>query len=167
MKVTCLEARHFSQVPAGRLLRAAKLPSVKVRCITGWADESHAILALALGSSDADDAQSTITDKAMQAIQACTERPGSDLLRFKDQNVSQSDNDKGPAALTSGGASAPAVLELVGWRELGKDYGGTLWYNGAQCTARGGVAYLRRGELNEKKSSPFCSLIDRQPISTT
>ena len=47
-----------------------RLPSVKVRCITGWAFESHAILVLTLGSDDADDSQRTNTDKAMKAIHA-------------------------------------------------------------------------------------------------
>jgi hypothetical protein len=45
-----------------------RLPSVKVRCIAGWAYESHAILVWALGSNDADDGQRTNTDKAMKAI---------------------------------------------------------------------------------------------------
>ena len=39
-------------------------------------------------------------------------------------------------------------------------------YNVAQYVARGRSAYLRRGEW-EKKSSHFCNLLDRQPVSTT
>ena len=109
-----------------------RLPSIKVRCITGWAYESHANLVLTEGP------------KGRAATYL--------VLRITIRMSRKATMARGLAALTSGGTSATAALVRktgAGWVESA---GERLWwynvvqYNVAQYVARGGAAYLRRGE---------------------